>query len=322
MFMRISAAAFSAVLCATAAHAAGDCPLKQVASLDMVSEPGGLLAVPVKFGDDTKKLIVALGSAFPEMIDSYATHFASIAVPQRFVGLKLPKGDPVGVARIVRMEIGDAIVSNTRMLRVEHIDFGDPDVVGTLTLSLVRDFDLEVDFKHNKLNLFSQSHCSRPGAYWAKDYASLHFDSDQDGHITFPMSLDGKDVTVGIVTEPGHASMSMGAAYRLFGLTPDSPGMVAEKDVAAHYAYPFKALSAGSFVFTDPDISIVGDDPHKECRKAPPPQESAARFPEFAGINCYGGSDVTLGLSELRQLHLYFSLGDDVLYFTNADSHA
>lgn len=320
--MKFAAIIIAATLGATAAQAAEDCPLKQVASLDMVTEPGGRLAVPAKFGDDTKKLIVQLGAAFPEMLDSYATHFANYAVPQRLINLKLPKGDAIGVVRIVRMELGNAIVMDTRMLHVEHLDFGDPDVVGTLTLSLLRDYDVEVDFQRRKLNLFSQNHCSHPGAYWAKSYASLHFDSDLDGHITFPMSLDGQDVKVGIITEPGHASMMMGAAHRIFGLMPDSPGMVPQKGQAAHYSYPFKALTADNFVFTNPDITIVGDDIYKECREVPPPQESAGRFPEFAGISCFGAADVNLGLAELSRLHLYFSLGDDMLYFTAADTHA
>lgn len=321
--MKFAIAIIGAVLCATAAQAAQDCPLKQIASLDIVTEPDGHLAVAAQFGDQTKKLIVELGSAFPLMTDDYATNFANYALPRRLVSPKVSGGNAVGIVKIDRMMLGGAVISDTRMLRVDHLDFGDPDVVGTLTLSLVRDYDVEIDFQQHKLNLFSQSHCAEPGAYWAKSFAALHFDSDQDGHITFPMSLDGKPVQVGIITEPGHAAMTMAAAHRLFGIGTDTPGLSPRKGAAQpEFSYPFKKLTAGSFAFNEPDISIVGDDPYKECRKAPPPSDVAERFPEYAGINCYGGSDVNLGLAELRQLHLYFSLSDDVLYFTNADSHA
>jgi hypothetical protein len=53
----------------------------------------------------------------------------------------------------------------------------------------------------------------------------------------------------------------------------------------------------------------------------PAPHDVSDRFPSFAGTNCYGGDDLNLGLAELRKLHMYFSLRDDMLYFTSSDAH-
>ena len=60
---------------------------------------------------------------------------------------------------------------------------------------MLQKFDADFDFGGNKLNLISQNHCEGKVVYWpATTTAVVPFAHDAAGHLTFPMTLDGRRV--------------------------------------------------------------------------------------------------------------------------------
>ncbi len=78
------------------------------------------------------------------------------------------------------------------------------------------------------------------------------------------------------------------------------------------YRYPFKELTIEGITIGSPQIDLYKD--AKECR-ATSPYDFPAGFQA-----CYGASDLELGLSELRQLHVYFAFKEKKIYLTAASA--
>ena len=206
------------------AEAAPDCKLVREASLDMTILPDGKLAVPVTIGTTEKKMIVSLH-------DSLSYVFGTFADSQSFSSQTAESAVQTGDGSMTRhvtlpnLQIGMAQGHDIHVYRMERDFLGYPDVVGLLGTDLLRNFDVEFDFKANKLNLFSQDHCPGAVVYWAKAAASVPLQTDAIGHITIAMELDGKPLAVSFDTSPGHARMTMATAQRLFDINDDPPGL-------------------------------------------------------------------------------------------------
>src|SRR5262249_24411073 len=66
---------------------------------------------------------------------------------------------------------------------------------GSLAPDMLMNADVDFDFAANKLNLISQQHCDGKVVYWsAAKVAIVPFRLDTSGHVSFPMTLDGKRV--------------------------------------------------------------------------------------------------------------------------------
>jgi hypothetical protein len=129
---------------------------------------------------------------------------------------------------------------------------------------------------------------------------------DAGSHSTLQMVLDGKPVRVSFTMWTGGARMGMKAAKRIFDIEENSWGVIRSVDASTGlplYSFPFKTLSMNGIVISNPKIGLS-----PEIVECLPP-------------HCLGGSDVSLGTNELKQLHLYFAFKEQVLYVTPADAH-
>src|SRR3569623_1656796 len=94
--------------------------------------------------------------------------------------------------------------------------------------------------------------------------------------------------------------ISMGLARRL-GVAPDSKDLKLKrsygfKDRFKEFDYPFKTLSLEGMTVNNPHIRIMSD----------------------AALGGGLGDDLTLGVSFLRQLHIYIAYKEEKLYITSA----
>ncbi|HEX4535238.1 MAG TPA: hypothetical protein VH000_13465, partial [Rhizomicrobium sp.] len=129
----------------------------------------------------------------------------------------------------------------------------------------------------------------------------------------FEMQLDGKPVDVTIDMDSEHARMGTTAASALLGIDVNSPEMKPVPDSSALFSYPFRSLSIGDVAIYNPAITLFTDtrsDASTRCRGQ-----------RQNGDYCFGGSDLAIGLTELRRLHLYFAFKENMLYVTAADAH-
>jgi predicted aspartyl protease len=299
-------AAFALVLASQAAIADPPDPCKQtrITEVDLVTQPDGLVAVPAQI-DDLPILLA---------VDTGAIH---TVISSRIADdLKLPRDmsndvyETVGGLPVYRMayshsfKLGTMATGRVGLLVAAPSAFP-VDTDGVFGPDGMKNYDVEIDYAHNKFSLFSQDHCPGRVVYWTHTpYAQVPMHVDKDAHVTVPITLDGKSLTALIDTGAERSFMTQSVARDIFGIALDNPALVKSGDVsfngtapATVYHYPFAALALEGIAVRRPDIDII-------------PDESVGR----------GGPQLVVGASVLRQLHLYLAYREQVLYATPAEA--
>lgn len=317
--MRTSLSAALLAVCFTlpdAAAQAEDCTLKQVAALTFTTLPNGKPAVPVKIAGHDEQMALATDNAHSAVINDVRTslHLDYRSLPP-FVSINYGHHPVTKAVTLSDFQIGAVRVPSYEVLLIQEPTA--PDAAGTLGLDVLSNFDMELDLKAGKLNLFSQDHCPGQVVYWGAPYAVLPFKVDKVGAFYFDMTLDGKPISVSFATEDAEGDMGMSDAHDVFGIAPNDPALTAagqdERRGGALYSYPFKTLSLSGIAVANPHILLYPQAPSDQCERG------ALKFEHGQMTRCYGASQVTLGRSVLRKLHLYFAFKEKKLYVTAAD---
>jgi hypothetical protein len=310
------AATFAVLLCAANARAE-DCTLHRVGSLELKPLDHGELGVDVVIAGKPQTLVLGLSNPFSYLVASYADKagFAPKNLPDGVV-VNVGHGHATGTLVVPDLRIGATGGKNIHFLRVEDSAVDDHPANGLLGLDVLSSLDVELDFANNRANLYAQDHCPGKVVYWTAFYAALPFRTDETGHPSFHMELDGKRIKVAFDLVPGHARMGMLTAKRLFDIDETSPGVeaiaVKPPEYSPIHRYPFKALSADGIAIANPQIDLFPQT--AECRPF-------ARYDDPDRTRCLAGADLRIGLDVLRQLHLYFAFKEKVLYVTPAGAH-
>ena len=308
---RVVCATALAVLAALPAHAE-KCALPLVASLDLTPLSNGDYTIPVSIGGVERRFSLGLNNPFSvisgPLADSlgYRTVKISKSLETHLNGETIDRRVVVG-----DLQIGVSRGKDFQMLRSD-VSAAKLGVDGVAALDLLRNFDVELDLAARKLKLFSPNDCQNK-AYWASSLAEVKFTTDMSGHVEFAMRLDDKDVDVDFEVTDGPAIMHTNTLKRLFDLTLESPGVVAEtQDGGTRWYYPFKSLSIGAIAINNPRIALLPDD-GPECRHQL--QTVSGRT-----MRCFGAAELHLRGGSLKALHLYFDFKHRVLYATPADA--
>jgi predicted aspartyl protease len=272
------------------------CNLLQYASLDMTTEPTGRVTVSAKVNGRTVPFIVDTGGAFGGISNSFATAmklplrhwpfgtrvvFYGKGEEKHMVGL-----DTFGLGRLIAKSVPMPVMPDT-LLQSE--------AYGLLGGNVLHGYDVEVDFFHEKLNLFSPDHCPERVVYWADAWAQVPITLDDSWHILIPVTLDGKAMKATVDTGAADTIMTIEHAQDLFGWD-----LSALKPVAGgRYAYPFASLKFEGVEVRHPNIRLV-------------PKSAVA----------VGAPELLLGVNVLRELHLYISYKEKMLYLTSAEAQS
>ncbi len=295
--MKKIALIFAALAFAAPAHAAETCVLQAMGSLPMTLLPDGAIRVPVKIDGAEQAMALELGTPQSGVSDAFAS---SLGLHVDHVGRSALTyhGAPIR-DEVILPELKFGVVTGTQvpvllLPRGASLPAG---TIGVLGSGLAANADLELDFAGGKLNLFAPEHCAGAGVTWSDSAAILPFTRDEMGHVVFTMQLDGKDVTAAFGAQTS-GTMPLSVARRLFGVG---------YSVLTN-PHPFKMLSAGGLSIANPAIRVV-DDSNDGCEGRDQP------------LACFNRPDLQLGLSQIRNLHLFLAFGEGKLYATAADAH-
>lgn len=313
---RLGAAAFFLFPLSLAARAE-ECRLEQVASLDMTQSDEGLL-VPVSIQGAPKTMIIDTGAPL------------SVVDPQAAIDLKLITHDVVQgrmyttsgrqftqMAIIHGLDIGQMHASDVRVMVEPSRLSGDSRVAGLLGADFLRHFDIDLDFGAHKLNLFSQNHCEGKVIYWPADaVAVVPMNVENSGHITVPVTLDGHEFQALFDTGAFGTILSREAAVNYFGLkpdTPDTPKVGTSSTGATMFKHVFKSLVLEGIAINNPTVYI-----HEDMAKYAIAQSPHTGSMLASADSSEGFADLTLGMNELRHLHVFVSYKEEKLYITAA----
>ena len=213
---------------------------------------------------------------------------------------------PIGPGFSIQ-DIGGAEASH--YARVEYLSFArfrsenltlmiadlGPGEDGVLAPELLRNFDIELDFATQTMNLFKRPRCDEHVVYWTDDFVKLPMRVMEQGHIQIPVIVNGHRVKatvdtgspvtmidddvakaiIGVGNETGQATLSGGSGGKVHGagVTPDS-------------------VIVGKFKFVSPTLLAT---PDKSSWHA-------------------DGSEMLLGLDILHDLHLFIDYQGQQLY--------
>jgi predicted aspartyl protease len=192
---------------------------------------------------------------------------------------------------------------------------GTPLLAGVLSRDLLFDYDVDVDFGTGILKLFSKDHCFGAIDYWHPGTIAAMRIAIRDGHVHIPVSLDGHTLDAVIDTGSQYTILSLPVARRLFGLSPDSPGVTplgaVNNDPALNsYMHTFASLSFGGVTVLTPDMMLL---PDRMARGGDRVQQTENRALFNTAL-----PDITIGMDVLRHLHIYLAPDEHNFYVSLA----
>lgn len=228
---------------------------------------------------------------------------------------------------IPTLTIGHAAISNVQAL----VLLPSRDADGVLGVDVLSQMDVEVNLKAGKINLFSQGHCGDQAVYWGRPYVAIPFGLDGLGVPFFRVVLDGQIVTAKLDIDQSTATMGRDRAETLFGITSATKGVTTAPAVNTvlvqqgpfvplpsytreSLEYTFKSLSMSGIAIHNLNALLIADTYPQECDGLPGSSKRAVEPRQ-----CNSGVDIVIGRNELRNMRLFFSFEEKLLYITSAD---
>jgi predicted aspartyl protease len=299
MMVRAAIALAALMIVSGAARAADapDCRLTRYAAIAFTTIADGRIAIPVGVDGHAASFLVDTGGVYVSMTPEMAkkTGRTPKAVDRWLVGVG---GSLMTTAVHVDEFTIDKLKGTGMPVYVDN--WLGIDVDGTIDPDMMAKFDVDFDFAHGLMNLFSQDHCPGKVVYWAKDFVVLPMEVRvNSGHIRVPVTIEGKKVMATLDTGSMDSVMSLKLAKSL-GIAEDSPNLKVRRISGSRnqfrtYSYPFKELDMDGIAVTNPHITVMSD----------------AMLPGMV-------DDMILGMGILRQLHLYIAYKEEKLYITPA----
>jgi predicted aspartyl protease len=321
MFCRGVRAYFFAFICASffaGTVMADDCKLARIADLN-VQLSRGKIFVPVSIEGASRLMALDTGAPL-SAVDPQAAADLKLVTHRIYQGVLF---DVTGkqfteMAVVHTLGIGDMRTQNAHLLVWPSRMSDDPQMGGTLAADLLRHYDVDLDFANRKVGLFSQDHCPGKVVYWqAQAVAVIPMRVVSSGHIIVPVMLDGRQFDAVLDTGSYNTYLSLEAAQRVYGLTPDSPELQRIKGADGPnsipvYRHTFSTLTLEGISIANPPVYIWHD-----VTKYSLASQSPAGGWRFRDADESGGmTDMILGLHELRNLHVYIAYEEQKIYVT------
>jgi hypothetical protein len=300
-------------VCAAPSAAADSCPpLKRLTTLELTPLRSGVVTVPVTFGNETFPFVLDTSAGQSRISTALAQR---LHIPREHSSVTLVNGKGKTAETLAvpsELVLGNLVYSSPKLR--EMIDTPAPDAPqGVVGSDLLRNYDVDLDFAAKKMNLISRDHCEGHVVYWQfTTLAKIPMVVDDRNHIVFEMMLDGHTLTTVLATGQAHSALNRNVAKEVFDIDGTSPGSVAvnPNDPDTLYHHRFGTLSADGISISSPDILLVRD-----IADALPGYLTRGRGHFLAKLNI-GQPDLMLGMSTLKQLHVYIDYHYQRIYLT------
>lgn len=300
------AVALAGLGCVRPAIAEPGCSLLRYVSADMRTEPEGDVTVSLAINGEPHRFAIDTGGFFGGISSSVAN---SMHLPPRpfmtgtggylkalyfefYGGTKVNQeveADSYALGALVAKQIEMPVIPSTVL---------EDNVDGLIGGNVLANYDIDLDFYNEKLNVFAPKHCPGGVVYWTqKGFARvpIHVDNE-DWHITVPVTLDGQEFRAILDTGAATSTMTLDRARQLFGWNDNDYRLKPLR--SGGYRFPFSQLAFGDVIVNNPQIDLI---PRREVAEGVP--------------------DLLLGMDVLRQLHLYIAYKEQAIYVTSAEAH-
>jgi predicted aspartyl protease len=309
-----------ALLVAAPPAVAKDCPILRLLNsvqMEPVGDDNALL-VPVTIQGVPKKLLLDTGGITSQLSESVVKE---LGLRERDSALSLI--DITGHAVAKQARVGEFILGTMKAVDIDFqvapTNFGG-EAAGVLSTNLFAAYDIDIDFGTNKLNYISPDHCEGQVLYWKASVSAVVPMRLVENHIQLTVTLEGKPLDAILDTGAAHTTMSAEIANRVFGLTPDSPGMTAlgnvnGSDALKSYGHVFDSLAFEGVMVRNPHIVIIPDIVGKGADQGYKTGSSIKRWSDDVKL-----PPIIIGMDVLKKLHVYIAFKERNLYITPAAS--
>jgi predicted aspartyl protease len=312
---------------------AQDCKqLAIITSVDLkTTKDHDAVFAPVTLDGKDKILLVDTGGAFGELTKETADELNLTREPVSVAVIDVSGRESHEAGTVKNMMIGTLHASNVDFIIARDNPFGDgnTEIAGILGPDILMNYDVEFDFGAEKMSLLSPDHCPGKVIYWpATAVAVVPIHVAKGGHITLPVTLDGKQIMAMLDTGASDTVVNLSTAEENYGLTPTSPGVTAADALdhthgAATLNYRFKTLTFGDadggLTVSNPQTTLLPDMQSKSDVQGF--QHTGSRFTAKKADDA-GLPPMLLGMNVLKHLHIYIAYGEQKLYITPASAPA
>ena len=305
-----------AALAAASPARAQDCPAPRVlAAVDMVAQRNGTMLVPVTIAG--QQLYFSLGTASPisSITPALVKQLGLVREHAGVTMINTAGRDTNQIATAPDFAIGNLKGTDVTFL-VEADGPNAPDIherAGTLGADFLRAYDVDLDFATGRMRLISRDHCEGHILFWNSDIMTkVPMSVANDNKIVFPMTLDGHELQTILSSATPATSIRLRTAEELYDVKNDTQGNepAGALNGIPLYAHRFAKLDAGGLAVSNPRIVMLPDLVEEDARHLHPLARNTFGRPHLP--------DLMLGMSTLRQLHLYIAYADRALYISPA----
>lgn len=232
-------------------------------------------------------------------------------------------------ARIESFKLGSIEGGGFHVVVAPDPDTGHAPFDGIIGNDILYQYDVDMDFAHQKLNFFTPEQCEGAGVYWSPStissvpivaYSGLEY-ADRSpiprlGTTYVLVTLDGKPITALLDTRADKTSLNPDVADKLFGLNPNSmpPGSVDDGGTLIKAGmHTFSRLDLGGLAAGNVQIAIPLDVLSQSTKIFHISKILQDRFYTHELM-----PDMVIGMDILRHSHLYVSFKNDRVYVSAA----
>jgi hypothetical protein len=293
---------------------------------DKVRDDGGdrVPTIPVTIGDASKKLVVNTASVYSDLSQPAIKelHLNTLQSRVRLLNNAGQRSDRYVI--LPSLGIGGAKSDAVKfMVRPAPgpMNPNDENLAGVLGPDILQNYDVDMDFGAQRLQLISPDHCEGKVVYWtAPTVAIVPMRLAQDGKAVIFVNLDGKRLEAVLNTGQVNTTMNLDVAEDRFKVDVNAPdvkqvGQVGQNSSAKIYRRHFQTLTFEGVKIENPEINLVPDEVKALMpNKNRPKTGGLTRGDEVTSRL----ADLTLGMATLRKLHVYIAYRDRKVYITEA----
>jgi hypothetical protein len=232
-------------------------------------------------------------------------------------------------ARVERFNLGSMESGGFRIAIVPNPQTSPAPYDGILGNVMMRHYDIDLDFAHQKLNFFTPEQCQGAGVYWSPStisavpivaYTGMEY-ADRSpiprlGDTYVPVTLDGQVIIALLDTRADHTFINPDVADKLFGLKPDGMEPVTVNDggtVIKAGTHVFKSLSFGGLTAGNVHVAVPLDVMSQSSKIFHASKTARDTFYLHELM-----PDMVIGMDLLKHSHLYVAFQSDRVYVSAA----
>lgn len=273
----------------------------------------GLWLVPAAINGTHKSLLLDTGGVVSSLTEDTVSELGL-----RKIDSEVELFDASGHKADKKVRVKEFQLGNSVMNDAEFQVFGSLPVGAAGTFIANPAFDIDLDFGAGTLNYISPDHCAGKVVYWSAPAVAVVPLSMRNGHAVIKVTLNGHPLDAAIDTGASASTMQTDVAGRIFGLSPNSPGMTGAGNINGDaelpaYRYIFDTMSFEGVTVQHPRITIFTDNARKGADNRYQTGSWVKRESDLIEIE-----PMILGMNVLKHLHIYLAYKEHKAYITPA----